>query len=84
MEVVPMTHPDIAQAVAAARRDDLLRAAESWRRGQVVTRVNHNGVYRSGRDRIAAWLKHQLRPRPVMVRPAPAPRCATGAAGSSR
>ncbi len=64
-----MTHPDIAMAVANAHRDDLLRAAESWRRGHAVTRVD-----RSGRDRVAAWLKAQLRRRPTAVRPAPAPR----------
>jgi hypothetical protein len=35
LEVIAMTHPDIAQAVANARRDDMLRAADR-RTGTVV------------------------------------------------
>jgi hypothetical protein len=75
MEVVPMTHPDIAQALANAHRDDLLRAAASWRRSQVA-HTSTLGLPRS--QRLAAWLKGQLRRRPAAITtPAPAPRCAT-------
>jgi hypothetical protein len=55
-----MTYPDIAQAVAEAHRDDMLRAA-SGRTGTVVTRNR-----RRDRRRLVAWLDAQrLRRRSV-------------------
>jgi hypothetical protein len=53
LEVIAMTHPDIAQAVANARRDDMLRAADR-RTGIVVTRNR-----RHERRRLVAWLDAQ-------------------------
>ena len=50
-----MTHPIVLEAVADARRADLLRAA-GRSRGAVLTREA-----RRRRARFAAWLKGQLR-----------------------
>jgi len=67
MEVIAMTHPDIAAAVAAARREDMLRLAA--RTHVVVTR---KGGQR--RRRLVAWLDAQrLRRRRT---PAARPTCA--------
>jgi hypothetical protein len=54
MEVDRMTHPDITQAVAAAHRADLLRAAA--RKTPYVVREEG----RRRRARLASWLKAQL------------------------
>lgn len=60
LEVIAMTHPDIAQALATAHREDLLRAAAT-RTGVVVTRNR-----RRERGRLVAWLDAQrLRRRRV-------------------
>ena len=48
-----MTHPDIAQALAAAHREDLLRAG-STRTSVVVTRNRSRE-----RGRLVAWLDAQ-------------------------
>ena len=54
-----MTHPVILEAVASARVDDLLRAANR-RRGRVVRGEEHRR-----RHRFAAWLGAQLHRKPV-------------------
>jgi hypothetical protein len=54
LEVIAMTHPDIAQALATAHREDLLRAASS-RTGVVVIRKRSRE-----RGRLVAWLDAQL------------------------
>jgi hypothetical protein len=57
MEVIAMSYPDIAEALAAAHRADLLRLAEQDR--VVVTRNR-----RRARNRLIAWLGGQrLGPR---------------------
>jgi hypothetical protein len=50
-----MTHPDIIEALASAHRNDMLRAT-ARPRGVVVRR----GGWRR-RERVAAWLRAQLR-----------------------
>ena len=49
-----MTHPIVLEAVANARRDDMLRAA-ARNRGAVLA-----GEQRRRRIRLASWLKAQL------------------------
>ena len=51
-----MTHPIVLEALADARRGDLLRAA-GRNRGAVLPREA-----RRRRARLASWLKGQLRP----------------------
>ncbi len=69
-----MTHPIIVEALAAARRDDMLRAAAGRSRPDRVVRTR-------ARRRLRAWLGAQLRPTPrplppVGVRLDPATRAA--------
>jgi len=70
MEVVRMIHADLAQAVAAAQREDMLRSAAH--RSAVVVRRGR----RRRTARLASWLKAQLHhPTPPAGVPN-APRCA--------
>jgi hypothetical protein len=52
MEVIAMTYPDIAGALAAEHREDLIRLAE---RDRVVVTRNRRGA----RRRLIAWLDGQ-------------------------
>jgi hypothetical protein len=52
MEVIAMTHPDIATALAAAHREELIRLASR-------DRVVRTRKRRRARNRLVAWLDGQ-------------------------
>jgi hypothetical protein len=65
-----MTHPFIAQALADARRDDVLRAVARQAGRAEARRPAARGQWRS---RVLDWLRAPLRHRRVGVGPQPGP-----------